>query len=107
VQRDPAGLARHRRGEPAPALAAFSEQQRDIYIPPGGQGFWQAAFREETDERRAALGEAIASGGRITADLLYADHEGGQPTITRFVLLPEGADGWRPEVARHWSVPEP
>jgi hypothetical protein len=107
VRRDPAGLARHRRGEPAPALAAFSEQQRDIYIPPGGVGFWQAAFREESDERRAALGEAIASGGRITADLLYADHEGGQPTITRFVLLPEGADGWRPEVARHWSVPEP
>ena len=40
------------------------------------------------------MDEAIARRGRITVDLLYGDHEGGQPTMSRFVLLPgEGMSG--------------
>ena len=45
-----------------------------------------------------------ASIREITVDLLYGDHDGGQPTITRFVVLPEGQDRWRCDVARHWSL---
>jgi hypothetical protein len=104
VAADPLGPARHRRGDTAPDPAAFSEQQRDLYVPPGSPGFWQAALRDPRDERYDSAKEAIATGGRITIDLLYADHEGGQDTITRFVLLPERDDRWRCDVTRHWSL---
>jgi hypothetical protein len=49
------------------------------------------------------VSEAIRTGGRLTVDLLYEDHEGGQPTVSRFVLLPSEG-GWRCDVARHWSL---
>ena len=42
--------------------------------------------------------------GRITVDVLYGDHEGRQPSVTRFVLLPE-ADSWRCDATRYWSLP--
>jgi hypothetical protein len=106
AREDPQGVARHRRGEEAPPLESFSEQQRDLYVPPGGLGHWQAALRDPAEERHRRVREAIATDGRITVDLLYTDHEDGQPAITRFVALPEGPGRWRPEVARHWSVPE-
>ena len=48
--------------------------------------------------------EAIETPGRITVDVLYQDHEHGQPTITRFVLLPEEAGSWRCGVTRHSSL---
>jgi hypothetical protein len=50
--------------------------------------------------------EALATAGRVTVDLLYTDHEGGQPAITRFVLLPGADTGWRCDVTRHWSAVE-
>jgi len=106
ARRDPRGAARHRRGDPAPATSSFSEQQRDIYVAPAGVGFWQAALRDPSDARHAAMLEAIQTDGRITVDLLYTDHEGGQPAIARFVLLGEPEGRWRPEVTRNWSVPE-
>jgi hypothetical protein len=38
-------------------------------------------------------------------DLLYSDHEGGQPTVTRFVLLPgEEQQYWRCDTTRHWNL---
>jgi hypothetical protein len=46
VRADPLGPARHRRGDPAPDLATFAKQQRDLYVAPGGTGFWQAALRD-------------------------------------------------------------
>jgi hypothetical protein len=39
---------------------------------------------------------------RLTVDLLYGDLEDGQPTITRFVLLPSPTDTWRCDVTHHW-----
>jgi hypothetical protein len=48
--------------------------------------------------------EAIETSGRITVDLLYRDHEGSQPTITRFVLLPDEDERWRCDVTRHWNI---
>ena len=40
----------------------------------------------------------------ITIDLLYGDHEGGQQTISRFILTREEDEGWRPGVVRHWPL---
>jgi hypothetical protein len=100
---DALGVARHRRGDLAPDQALFSEQQRDLYVPSGDVGFWQAARRDPRSDDHAALRTAIATKGRITVDILYTDHEGGQPTVTRFVMLPDDA-GWRCDVTHHWSV---
>jgi hypothetical protein len=104
VAEDPRGIARHRRGDPAPNPATFAEQQRDIYIPPDDVGFWQAALRDPADDLYRELHGAIDGAGRITVDLLYTDHEGGQPTITRFVLLPGVDERWRCDVTHHWNV---
>ncbi|HEX8771106.1 MAG TPA: hypothetical protein VF711_10105 [Acidimicrobiales bacterium] len=84
----------------------FRTQGRDLYVPPGDVSFWQAAIREPGDPSRAGLIEAIASGQRIGIDLLYADHEGGQRTISRFaVTRPEdGAPDWLCSVTRHWNL---
>jgi hypothetical protein len=101
---DPLGPARHRRGDRPPDTSSFAEQQRDIYVAPGDAGFWQAALRDPDGALYAATAEAIRTGGRITVDLLYGDHEGGQPTITRFVLLPDDRGRWRGDVTRYWSV---
>jgi hypothetical protein len=71
VTQDPRGVARHRRGDPAPDPTAFTEQQRDLYISAGELGHWQAALRDATTELYATTSEAITSRGRITIDLLY------------------------------------
>ena len=100
---DELGVARHRRGEEAPDPTHFSEQQRDLYVATGDVGFWQAARRDPRSPDYAALRSAIETSGRITVDVLYTDHEGGQPTVTRFVLLADRA-GWRCDVTHHWSL---
>lgn len=105
VAADPRGPARHQRGDPAPDPSAFARQQRDLYVPPGGLGFWQAALRDPNSERFRRAERAIRTSGRITVDLLYTDHEGGQRTVTRFVLLPgEEQPYWRCETTRHWNL---
>jgi hypothetical protein len=92
-------------GETAPPdLASFAEQQRDLYVPSGDIGFWQAARRDPGAAGYEILSEAIRTGGRMTVDLLYSDHGGGQATVTRFVLLPGGGERWRCDVTRHWSL---
>ena len=88
----------------APDLESLRPQQRDLYIPAGGVGFWQGALRERSDEMRAGLDEAFAAGERITLDLLYGDHEGGQRAISRFSLIPTGDGAWLPGVTRHWRM---
>jgi hypothetical protein len=104
VGQDPLGRARHRRGDDAPDPSTFSEQQRDLFVASESLGFWQAALRDRGEERYQRTRDAIGTAGRITVDLLHTDHEGGQPTIARFVLLP-GADGrWRCDVTHYWSL---
>ena len=39
----------------------------------------------------------------LTVDLLYGDHEGGQRTMSRFILTRED-DEWRCSVVRHWAL---
>jgi hypothetical protein len=73
-------------------------------VPARDTGFWQGAIREPDDPFRDGLHEAFLSGGLLTVDLLYGDHEGGQLTISRFVLTREDDGHWRPGVVRHWVL---
>jgi hypothetical protein len=84
--------------------AEHRPQTRDLYVPAGDTGFWQGAIREPDDPFRVGLREAFMSGGILTVDLLYGDHEGGQLTISRFFLTREEDGHWRPGVARHWAL---
>jgi hypothetical protein len=79
-------------------------QSRDLYVPAGDTGFWQGAVREADDPFRARLDEAFPTGGVLAVDLLYGDHEGGQLTISRFILTREQDGQWRPSVVRHWPL---
>jgi hypothetical protein len=104
LARDPSGVARHRRGDTPPSVASFAPQQRDLLISPGRVGFWQAALRDPEAPLFAATAGALETGGRITVDILYGDHEDNQPTITRLVLLPDDAGAWRCDATRYWNL---
>jgi hypothetical protein len=79
-------------------------QTRDLYVPAGDTGFWQGAIREPDDPFREGLAEAFLAGGVMTVDLIYGDHEGGQLTISRFILTREEDGHWHPGVVRHWAL---
>ena len=104
VASDPRGVAGHLRGDPAPPPGAFAPQQRDLLISATRCGFWQAALRDPAASVYQEVARAVATGGRVTVDVLYGDHEGGQPSVTRFVLLPD-AGSWRCDATRYWSLP--
>jgi hypothetical protein len=103
VAHDPRGPARHLRGDPPPQPRAFSPQQRDLLISTRRAGFWQAALRDSKTRLYQEVTQAIGTRGRVTVDVLYGDQEGSQPSVTRFVLLPE-ADSWRCDATRYWSL---
>jgi hypothetical protein len=92
----------------APNADDFRRLRRDLYVPAGDVGYWQSAIRGREDPQRDAIAGMISAGDSITVELLYSDHEGGQPTISRFVLYREPDDPpeepWRADVIRHWSV---
>jgi hypothetical protein len=96
----------------APPLASdeFRRLGRDLYVPAGDVSFWQAALRDPSDLLYEPLREAILAGTGISVDVLYGDHEGGQRTITRFLLTPRAhvADDepwlWVCATARHWNL---
>jgi hypothetical protein len=113
----------HRDVEHAP-VEEFQRQTRDLYIPVGDVGFWQGAFRETTAPGYQEAVAAIQARQPWTVELLYADHEGGQRAISRFMALPvehqivmppgdhhEQAEtagpGWLASASRHWSLDRP
>ncbi len=87
-----------------PAAELFRPLQRDIYIPPGDQGFWQIAVRTDDDPLRPALAAAAGERQSLVVTIRYSDHLGGHPTLTRFgVTL--GSDGaWIATVNRHAGI---
>ncbi len=97
-----------RADEPHAEPGQFRAQTRDLYVPPGDVGFWQAAFRDPAEPGYAELCEAIQERRRLTVELLYGDHEGGQRMVSRFALTPAG-DGsvWLSSVGRHWNLDRP
>ena len=98
---------RPRLDDPHADPAEHRPQTRDLYVPAGDTGFWQGAIRDPDDPFRDGLREAFETGEVLTVDLLYGDHEGGQPTISRFVLTREQDGNWRPGVVRHWPLEAP
>jgi hypothetical protein len=86
----------------------FRPQLRDLYVPSGDISFWQAAIRDPNDPKRPAVLAALQDRKNLFVDLLYSDHEGGQRTISRFILNPVGSDqnqpGWLCSVVRHWNL---
>jgi hypothetical protein len=69
-----------------PDPATFRPQTRDLYSPPGDISFWQAAIRTPDDPDRPRVEAAIAGPSSLIVDLLYGDQEGGQRTMSRFVI---------------------
>jgi hypothetical protein len=100
-----------RPGAPHAEPDQFRRQTRDIYIPAGDTGFWQAAVRDADDTLHAGVATAIQERRRFVIELLYSDHEGGQHTITLFSAIPrEGGDDpdqWLCSVGRHWNLDRP
>jgi hypothetical protein len=94
-------------GVPDPVLEEFHRQSRDLYMPPGDIGFWQAAFRDEADPQYDDACKAVTSRSQLTVDILYGDAYGGQRVVTRFGLQPAGNDGWLIAVNRHWNIDRP
>jgi hypothetical protein len=90
-----------------PDLSEFRPQGRDLYVPSGDIGFWQAAIRDASDPGYEELSRAITERSIFTVDLLYSDHEGGQRAIGRFVLAPRDSEQWLLSVARHWNLDRP
>ena len=95
------------RTETHPDPSEFRRQNRDLYVPPGDIGFWQAAFRDENDPQYKAARRAVETRQPWTVELLYGDHEGGQRVITRFTALPRENGGWMASSSRHWNIDRP
>jgi hypothetical protein len=91
----------------APDPETFRPQSRDLYVPAGNVGFWQAAIRDETDADRDLLQRCIVERTIFTVYLLYSDHEGAQRAIGLFALAPGDGDQWISSVVRHWNLDRP
>jgi hypothetical protein len=86
----------------------FRSQARDLYVAPGDVGFWQAAFRDPAEPGYAEMCEAIQGRRRLSVELLYGDHEGGQRMVSRFALSsPRDGATWLSSVGRHWNLDRP
>jgi hypothetical protein len=87
--------------QPTP-VEDFPRLTRDIYIPPAKIGFWQIAYREDTEERRELL-RGIEN-GRFSIEVLYGDYEGGQRVISRYGILREEDGAWHTTTGLHNQV---
>jgi hypothetical protein len=86
------------------APETFTRLTRDLYIPANDLGFWQGTFRDPSADEFRTVRAAIESRVRMMVDILYGDHEGGQRTISRYLMAPRDDGGWLATVARHWNM---
>ncbi len=92
---------------PHAGVAAFRRLGIDLYVPAGGTGYWEAAVRDPNDALHPELLGALRERQPVRFDLLYGDQQGGQRTISRFIVLPAGEDAWYCQAARHWNLDRP
>lgn len=86
-------------------LDQFRTQTRDLWIPAGGIGLWQGALRDDSEELHGRMRDVAANHStHFLIDLLYADHLGGQRSISRFSVIPMPEGRWMNNVVRHWQV---
>ena len=93
--------------EPHAAAADFRRLSIDLYVAPGGAGYWEGAVRDDDDPLRPGFSRVLTERLPFTIDLLYGDQQGGQRTISRFTVLPAGDDGWYCQAGRHWNLDRP
>ena len=98
---------RLRGDEPHADPDRFRRHTRDLYVPAGDVGFWQGAFRNPNEPGYDAICEAIQTSRRLTVELLYGDHEGGQRMVSRFALTSGDGTTWLASVGRHWNLDRP
>ena len=93
-----------------PPVEQFRRQQIDLYIPSSDTGYWLGALRDPSEPVYEVVRQAAHSRDGLQLDLLYGDHEGGQRTITRFVLAPWPEDAAQDDNAkrvtavRYWNL---
>jgi hypothetical protein len=90
--------------QPHVDLDDFTRQIIDLYTPAGGVGYWEAALRDADAPVYQELRRVLDQRQQFVVDLLYGDQDGGQRTVSRFVLTPAGDGGWYSQVARHWNI---
>jgi hypothetical protein len=88
-------------------VESFRRLTIDLYVPVGGDGYWESAVREEDDPWREDFLSVIKERRGFSIDLLYGDQTGGQRSVSRFLVLPSGDDGWYCQGGRHWNVDMP
>ena len=79
----------------------------DLYIAPGGTGYWEGAIRDPDDPMREGFLRTLKDREPFTIDLMYGDQEGAQRAISRFTVLPTSDDGWYAQAGRHWNLDRP
>ena len=94
------------REEPVDA-EQFRRLAVDLYVPPNGVGYWESALRDPSDTAFIATAANIAAREPFVVDILYGDQDGGQRTISRFIVLPAGDEGWYTQAPRHWTIDRP
>lgn len=85
----------------------FRPQLRDLYVPAGNVGFWQAAIRDASDPDHGWLEQHIEGRTLFMVELLYSDHEGGQRATGLFTLAPGEGHHWICSVVQHWNLDRP
>lgn len=79
----------------------------DLYVPPGGTGYWEAAIRQGDDPAREDVLACMKEHSPLSIELLYGDEEGGQRRISRFMIMPAGDGRWYCQGGRHWNIDRP
>jgi hypothetical protein len=69
-------------------IEEFRPLTRALYVPSGGLGFWQGALRDPGEDVFSDFQAAEQAMQPVTIDLLYADMNGGQRTVTRLSIMP-------------------
>jgi len=76
----------------------------DLYIPANGAGYWEGALRDEDDPLYPQFVDTVKEREPFTVDLLYGDQDGGQRTVSRFMVMPGAEDVWYSQAVRHWNI---
>jgi hypothetical protein len=92
---------------PHAELDEFTRLTIDLYIPAGDAGYWEGAVRDVANPTFDPLAKVVEAHEPFSVDLLYGDQEGGQRTISRFMMLPFGENDWYCQATRHWNIDRP
>jgi hypothetical protein len=87
-----------------PPAEEFHRLSRDLYVSVGDVAFWQGTFRDPASAEFTAARAAIDERERVTVQLLYGDHEGGQRVISHFGMTARDDGSWIASAARHWNL---